>query len=221
MFPCAGIEDLKNYYRGEGACPFEGIWSILITSSVRDSRDFADRYAEIFNDIVRNDWHLAICSRQDERRNWIEAPDLQEICDLVRQCVRAEGRRKLSKNGILFFDPATVSFARNGVAKQGFNDGRFVETCVFWPLKMTKIGDSQYFPNNFSRVHEVIRVAMEVKELDAQTVVSKRRVSEILMKIQGELLAQELKPILASFGMIGGKFLWDYISNKISGGGVA
>jgi hypothetical protein len=62
MFPTAtntldefNIEEIRN-----GKHEVGGIWSVLITPSAAAAADFAERYLDIFNNVVQGDWHLVV-----------------------------------------------------------------------------------------------------------------------------------------------------------------
>lgn len=175
------IDDVRS-----GKHAITGIWSVLITPSAEAAVDFAERYLDIFDQVVQGDWHLAVGVHPatDGRGRWTANFEFQKSIDELRQRLGAGGER-IPDLGIVFFDP-------HGNA---IEDG-----CVIVPLDARAIGNANLYRAGFEATHLAIRRSFEACDLSPYERVQPGSTNALLRSLDRELKKVKVTGYFRSFG---------------------
>lgn len=155
MFAAGSIEELANHYRNHDGVVVSGVWSVLITRSAEQSADFARRYFDLFNGVVRGGWHLAVYAghfHKDGKDQWTASPELHQHVENIRnQIVDDDEEVQVPPLCAVFFDP---------------NVGAFNNRSVIIPFDQLQLANEALFKDGFVATHECIMRAFNAKKLD-------------------------------------------------------
>jgi len=62
MMPKFSIKDFIDTHGDPESFKYNGVWSLLLTSSAEETADFARRYFDAFNKISTGGWNLCVCA---------------------------------------------------------------------------------------------------------------------------------------------------------------
>lgn len=174
MFPTSK-NSIMEYNLDEvrsGKAAIKGIWSVLITLSAEEALDFAERYSATFDQVVRNDWHLAVGIKtvSGEQEQWQPNFEFQESIDQLRGDLKARGE-DIPQLCIAFFDPHS----------DAIDDG-----CVIIPLDPSQIGNANFYRQGFEQTHKAIRMSFQSLGLSPYVRVPPKFMGALLKQLQKE-----------------------------------
>ncbi|MCA3260616.1 MAG: hypothetical protein ING44_01635 [Telmatospirillum sp.] len=188
MFPAGSIEEYANTYRRDGKIVHRGLWSILVAASPRQSVDFAERYVDIFNNVVRETWHLAVYAKSEWRPEgkvlWTESHFLHQHIERVRTVMKEVGIN-LPDLCAVFFDPTSAQFGRQSVVI---------------PFDGKKIADHKHYIKRFEVTHECILRATSGLGIDPYLPINSNDTDRVLQQFRLELNKHKVKSIVEKIG---------------------
>lgn len=179
MWAAGSIEDMRSMYQNQGRQTEAGVWSILLTPTMSDAAEFADRYFEYFNDLSRGVWHLKVfAERCPETGAWRANEDLFKRSEAIRSSLE-----KIVDN----LPPMCIVFLSANKPEDDMPSEAPVQTWAVLPLDETKLSNQKLFTSGLQATRVALDECYRDHRIERCTALTQKNTDLVIKSLQTKL----------------------------------